>query len=166
MTRKERLEYLQKIDMKSLSAQFGEAHTSDFTDVLGRNIWDKGWSGRGDNNNDSMDSTMEKVDEYFSKSNSNTRISSKPMMNYANVVVSQDKYLDARQNIWLTVDTTDKVKQFLTTNNLTKLERILAFIFPDNDVHTILRDISEELLNNYKDRALAYGNILHRYRFD
>ena len=152
--------------MKSLSAQFGKANDSDFTDVMGRNIWDKSWSGRGENKNDSMDLTMEKVDEYFSESNSNTKISSKPVMNYAIAVVSQHKYMDARQNIWLTVDTTDKVKQFLTTNNLTKVERILGFVFPDNDVHTILRDISEELLNNYKDRALAYGNILNRYRFD
>ena len=62
--------------MKSLSAQFGKANDSDFTDVMGRNIWDKSWSGRGDNKNDSMDS-MKKVDEYFSESNSNTKISSK-----------------------------------------------------------------------------------------
>jgi hypothetical protein len=165
MTKKERSEYLQKIDMKSLSAQFGKAHTSDFTDVMGRNIWTKSWSGRGDNKNDSMDSTMEKVNEYFSESSTISKETNTVSLEVVEVV-SQDKFSDERQKIWLTVDTTDKVQKFLTKNNITKIERILGFVFPDKNVYTILRDISEELLNNYKDRTLAYANILYRYRFD
>ncbi len=165
MTKKERSEYLKKIDMKSLSAQFGKANASNFTDVMGRNIWDKSWSGRGENKNDSMDSTMEKVNEYFSESS----IIPKETKNVVPTVidiVSLDKFSDERQKIWLKVDTIDKVQKFLTKNNITKVERILGFVFPEKNVYTILRDISEELLNNYKDRSLAYGNILHRYRFD
>ena len=165
MTKKERSEYLQNIDMKSLSSQFGKANASEFSDVMGRNIWDKSWSGRGDNKNDSMESTMEKVNNYFSESSSIPKETRNVALTVEEVV-SQDKYSDERQKIWLTVDTTDKVQQFLTTNNLTKITRILGFVFPEKNVYTILRDISEELLNNYKDRALAYGNILHRYRFD
>ena len=166
MTKKERSNYLQKIDMKSLSKQFEKAYTSNFTDVMGRNIWDKSWSGRGDNKNDSMESTMKKVNDYFSESDGTAKETKKSVMSYADAIVSQDKFSDERQKIWLTVDTTDKVQQFLTRNNITRVERILGFVFPDDNVHTILRDISEELLNNYKDRALAYGNILHRFRFD
>jgi len=165
MTKKERSEYLKKIDMKSLSSQFGKANASTFTDVMGRNIWDKSWSGRGDNKNDSMNSTMEKVNEYFSESSIIPKETKNAVPTVIDIV-SLDKFSDERQKIWLTIDTTDKVQQFLTTNNITKITRILGFVFPEKNVYTILRDISEELLNNYKDRALAYGNILHRYRFD
>ena len=99
--------------MKSLSAQFGKANDSGLMSWVGIS---------GIRVGAVVETTRMTQWTSMKKLQMNTSLSLIPIlryqvslvMNYAIAVVSQDKYMDARQNIWPTVDTTDKVKQLPT----------------------------------------------------
>ena len=81
-------------------------------------------------------------------------------------IVNMDKFSDMRQGIWESINSTEKIMEFISKTKLEQIVGVLRFVFPDTDVRPIIIDICDELLTNYKDRTTAYSTILHRYKFE
>ena len=86
-------------------------------------------------------------------------------------IVVPDKFPDMRQKIWdslnvsVTGETYKGVNAFVAKKNLNGIIPVLRFVFSTDDVYPIIIDICDMLLTNYKDRAKAYSDILHKYKF-
>ena len=75
------------------------------------------------------------------------------------------KYPDIREQLWLSFNESSKMIDFTKTHSLLEMVHIMEFVFPDQNVYSIMIDIAGILLDEYKDRAKAYSIILSKYKF-
>ena len=75
------------------------------------------------------------------------------------------KYPDIREQMWLSFNEHSKMIEFTKTHSLLEMVKIMEFVFPDQNVYSIMIDIAGILLDDYKDRTKAYSIILSKYKF-
>ena len=75
------------------------------------------------------------------------------------------KYPDIREEMWLSFNEPSKMIDFTKTHSLLEMVKIMEFVFPDQNVYSIMIDIAGILLDDYKDRTKAYSIILSKYKF-